>query len=72
MRDAIHARFDKHGNRLPVTGHGCGCQLCAESKAPRYKRRADGLRSEAAAWSPMRRRVVRLVRSLRPRRTQAA
>ena len=22
-------RFDKHGNRLPLEGHGCGCSLCA-------------------------------------------
>ncbi|HXN90749.1 MAG TPA: hypothetical protein VN906_04625 [Candidatus Sulfotelmatobacter sp.] len=73
MREAIHARFDKQGNRLPVTGHGCGCKLCAESNAPRYERRTEGLRSEAAAWNPQRRRLVRLVRSLRLlRRPQAA
>ncbi len=73
MREAIHARFDKQGNRLPVTGHGCGCKLCAESNAPRYERRAeDGFRSDATVWSPLRRRLVRLVRSVRPRRPQAA
>ena len=22
-------RFDKHGNRLPLESHGCGCSLCA-------------------------------------------
>jgi hypothetical protein len=22
-------RYDKHGNRLPLELHGCGCSLCA-------------------------------------------
>ena len=25
-------RFDKHGNRLPLELHGCGCSLCARSQ----------------------------------------
>ena len=28
-----NARFDKFGNRLPDTGHGCGCQICADAHA---------------------------------------
>lgn len=68
----MQARFDKHGKRLPDTGHGCGCKLCVESNAPRYERRVEELRSGATPWSPMRRRLVRLVRRLRPRRPQAA
>jgi hypothetical protein len=46
------ARFDKHGNRLPDTGHGCGCQICADAHAARHR--------STGAWS----RVVRFVRSL--------
>jgi len=30
-------RFDKHGNRLPLELHGCGCGLCA-----RHDRSARG------------------------------
>ena len=26
---AFNHRFDKHGNRLPLELHGCGCSLCA-------------------------------------------
>ena len=26
---AVNHRFDKHGNRLPLELHGCGCSLCA-------------------------------------------
>jgi hypothetical protein len=69
----MQARFDKHGKQLPDTGHGCGCKLCADANAPRYERRAEAGRPDRAAWSPLRRRLVRLVRSLRPsRRPQAA
>ena len=32
--DANH-RFDKHGNRLPLELHGCGCSLCARSQRRR-------------------------------------
>jgi len=65
----MQARFDKQGRRLPDTGHGCGCRLCAESNAPRYERR----RSErGTAWSPLRRRLVRLARSLTSNRAEAA
>lgn len=28
-------RFDKHGNRLPLELHGCGCSLCARSERVR-------------------------------------
>ena len=28
---AVNHRFDKHGNRLPLELHGCGCSLCARS-----------------------------------------
>src|SRR5260370_40392032 len=45
-----HARFDKFGKRLPDTGRGCGCQLCAVSNAPRYERRKT-LRVDQL-WSP--------------------
>jgi len=27
----VNHRFDKHGNRLPLELHGCGCSLCARS-----------------------------------------
>jgi hypothetical protein len=65
-----HARFDKFGKRLPDTGHGCGCRLCAEANAPRYDRRKT--RRGDQLWSPMRRRVMRFVRALVPARPQAA
>ena len=65
----MHARFDKQGNRLPDTGHGCGCQLCADSNAPRYERRQS---ERASAWGPFRRRLVRMVRTLIPNRPQTA
>ncbi len=65
----MHARFDKQGNRIPDTGHGCGCQLCADTGAARYERR----RSErTAAWSPMRRRLALALRSLGPNRPEIA
>ena len=57
----MQARFDKHGKRLPDTGHGCGCQLCANTNAPRYERRDDQLEPRRA-WSPFRRRLVRLMK----------
>jgi hypothetical protein len=60
----MQARYDKQGRRLPDTGHGCGCQLCADSNAPRYERREDVGRA-SQEWSPLRRRFVRLVRGLR-------
>ncbi|OLB86697.1 MAG: hypothetical protein E6I72_08025 [Chloroflexi bacterium] len=64
----MQLRFDKHGQRLPDTGRGCGCQQCADADAPRYERREDPLR--AARWSPLRRRIVSLVS--RVRRIQSA
>ena len=70
----MQARFDKSGRQLPDTGHGCGCQMCADSNAPRYERRTE-LRTEvdaSSSWSPMRRRFVRLVRILRPHPAQMA
>jgi len=61
----MQARFDKHGKRLPDTGHGCGCQLCANTNAPRYERRDDQLEPRRA-WSPFRRRLGRLMKRIRP------
>jgi len=29
LRPDSNIRFDKHGNRLPLELHGCGCSLCA-------------------------------------------
>jgi hypothetical protein len=66
----MQARFDKFGKRLPDTGHGCGCELCARSNAPRYERRRD-LRV-AGAWGPFKRGLARLVRSVGVGRRQAA
>jgi nitroimidazol reductase NimA-like FMN-containing flavoprotein (pyridoxamine 5'-phosphate oxidase superfamily) len=34
-QDGINHRFDKHGNRLPLELHGCGCSLCARSERRR-------------------------------------
>ena len=31
----LNHRFDKHGNRLPLELHGCGCSLCARSQRRR-------------------------------------
>lgn len=31
----LNLRFDKHGNRLPLELHGCGCSLCARSQRRR-------------------------------------
>lgn len=66
----MQARFDKHGRRLPDTGHGCGCRLCAEANAPRYERRRSGRRA-AGLWSPLRRRLTTLLRSATATRRQA-
>jgi hypothetical protein len=65
----MQARFDKQGNRLPDTGHGCGCQLCADSNAPRYERRRSEHR---AAWGPLRRRLAQALRTLIVNRQEAA
>jgi hypothetical protein len=51
----ISARFDKHGNRLPETGHGCGCQICADAHAARVE-------GAPQPWA----RVVRFVKNLLP------
>jgi len=32
---AFNHRFDKHGNRLPLELHGCGCSLCARTERRR-------------------------------------
>jgi len=32
-------RFDKHGNQLPESRHGCGCQICADAHAARSRPR---------------------------------
>ncbi len=65
----MQARFDKQGKKLPDTGHGCGCQLCAHANAARYERR----RSErASAWSPLRRRLALALRSLATNRPETA
>ena len=59
----MQARFDKFGRRLPDTGHGCGCTLCAASNAPRYERRSEQ-RGDMGHWTPLRRRLVRFLRTL--------
>ncbi len=33
----VNHRFDKHGNRLPLELHGCGCSLCARSQRRRMR-----------------------------------
>jgi hypothetical protein len=67
----MQARFDKRGRRLPDTGRGCGCTLCAASNAPRYERRRQP-RDNAEDWSSLRRRVVRFVLNLASARPFAA
>jgi len=68
----MQARFDKEGRRLPDTGHGCGCQICADANAPRYERRLQ-TRAAERPWTSARRRLVRLFKRLRPdSRPQAA
>ena len=32
-----NVRFDKHGNRLPLELHGCGCSLCARTQRRRLQ-----------------------------------
>jgi hypothetical protein len=59
----IEARYDKHGRRLPDTGHGCGCRQCAEADAPRYERRRRG-RGTSDSWSSLRRELVSVARRL--------
>jgi len=68
----MQARFDKRGKRLPDTGHGCGCTLCAASNAPRYERRQEMREDEEGGWSPLRRGLVRLIRNLGSARPFAA
>ncbi|HYT12062.1 MAG TPA: hypothetical protein VEL12_04655 [Candidatus Nitrosopolaris sp.] len=63
----MQARFDKQGNRLPDTGHGCGCQLCADAKAPRYERRQT---ERSTAWSPIRRRLMQALDAIIPNRPE--
>jgi hypothetical protein len=59
----MQARFDKLGRRLPDTGHGCGCKLCAELNAPRYERRQEAKRT-GGAWPPVRRRLMQFLRTV--------
>jgi hypothetical protein len=66
------ARFDKLGRRLPDTGHGCGCKLCAEKNAPRYERRHQDPRPRGA-WNSLHRRAFQLIKNvLSPTRRQLA
>jgi hypothetical protein len=65
---AIHARFDKQGRQLPVSGRGCGCQQCAEFQAARYERRRPEHR--VGTWGPWRRRLLTAMRGLAQRRPQ--
>ncbi len=58
---AIQHRFDKQGRQLPDSGRGCGCQLCAESKAARYERRRE--ERSTGTWGPWRRRLLQVVQS---------
>ena len=37
LAGAYNLRFDKHGNRLPLELHGCGCSLCARSQRRRLQ-----------------------------------
>ena len=68
----MQARFDKEGRPLPDTGHGCGCQICADANAPRHESRQVA-RSAVLPWAIVRRGLVRLVKKLRSRtRPQAA
>ena len=33
----LNHRFDKHGNRLPLELHGCGCSMCARTQRRRLQ-----------------------------------
>jgi hypothetical protein len=50
------ARFDKHGNPLPDSGHGCGCQICADNHAAQV--------SASKPWAAAQRRIVELVKKI--------
>ena len=50
------ARFDKDGNPLPETGHGCGCQICADNHAAQVR--------AARPWAAARRRALDLIKKL--------
>jgi hypothetical protein len=65
----MQARFDKQGRKLPDTGHGCGCQLCADTGAPRYERRTS---DRDCSWGPLRRRLVLALARVIPNRPEAA
>jgi hypothetical protein len=59
----MKARFDKLGRRLPDTGHGCGCKLCAEQNAPRYERRYESPRP-GSEWNALHRRLAQFVQTV--------
>jgi hypothetical protein len=52
------ARYDKDGNPLPDTGHGCGCQICADAHA------AHQVQAGSRPWTAAQRRVVELIKKL--------
>jgi hypothetical protein len=59
------ARFDKVGNPMPATGHGCGCQICSDAHAERVK--------STRPLAAVRRRIASLIEKLTSdRRPQAA
>ena len=53
--------IDELGRRLPDTGRGCGCRLCAESNAPRYERRHRD-RGPDGSWSTLHRWLAAMAR----------
>jgi hypothetical protein len=58
-------RFDKVGNLLPASGHGCGCQICADAHAERVRR--------TGPLAAVRRRIAGIIDKLTSdRRPQAA
>jgi hypothetical protein len=67
----VQARFDKHGRRVPDSGHGCGCTMCAAANAPRYERRQEQ-RLTSREWTSLRRRLARVIRSFGSQRPRAA
>jgi hypothetical protein len=67
----MQARFDKHGRRLPDSGHGCGCTLCAAANAARYERRHEQ-RLNSREWTMLRRRLTRMMRSIGDQRPHVA